>query len=68
LKSLKGSFTIADCVLAAQQRDDVYFGVKLGHLETEIKHNFGIYIIPPKDRYYTLRNDDAFIVFALEED
>jgi hypothetical protein len=54
--------------LAAQQRDEVCFGIKLGHLETDSKHNFGIYIIPPKDRYYTLRDDDALIVLAVEED
>ena len=60
--------TFEDCVLAAQQRDEVCFGIKLGHLETDSKHNFGIYIIPPKDRYYTLRDDDALIVLAVEED
>ncbi|MGA1646650.1 MAG: CASTOR/POLLUX-related putative ion channel, partial [bacterium] len=60
--------TFADCVLAAQQRDEVCFGIKLGRQETEIEQNFGIYIIPPKDRHYTLRDDDALIVLAEEED
>ena len=62
------SVTFADCVLAAQQRDEVCFGIKLGRQETEVEHNFGIYIIPPKDRHYTLRDDDALIVLAEEED
>jgi len=60
--------TFADCVLAAQQRDEVCFGIKLGRQETEKEQNFGIYIIPPKDRHYTLRDDDALIVLAEEED
>ena len=60
--------TFADCILAAQQRDEVCFGIKLGSLETDIEHNFGIYIIPPKDRHYTLRDGDALIVLAEEED
>ena len=60
--------TFADCIFAAQQRDEVCFGIKLGSLETDIEHNFGIYIIPPKDRHYTLRDGDALIVLAEEED
>jgi len=60
--------TFADCILAAQQRDEVCFGIKLGSLETDIEHNFGIFIIPPKDRNYTLRDGDALIVLAEEED
>mgnify|MGYP007000064372 CR=1 len=47
---------------------EVCFGIKLGSLETDIEHNFGIYIIPPKDRHYTLRDGDALIVLAEEED
>ncbi len=62
------SVTFADCVLAAQQRDEVCFGIKLGRQETEVEHNFGIYIIPPKHVHYTLRDDDALIVLAEEED
>ncbi|MDG2197084.1 MAG: hypothetical protein P8O70_09395 [SAR324 cluster bacterium] len=59
--------TFADCVLAAQQRDEVCFGIKLGRQETKIEQNFGIYIIPPKDRHYTLRDDDALIVLVEED-
>ena len=60
--------TFADCILAAQQRDEVCFGIKLGSLETDMERNFGIYIIPPKSRNFTLRDDDALIVLAEEED
>lgn len=59
--------TFADCVMAAQQRDEVCFGIKLAREETDPDKNFGIYIIPNKTNQYVLQPDDALVVLAEDE-
>lgn len=59
--------TFAECVLAAQQREEVCFGYKLGSEEKDAAQAFGIHVIPRKDRTLTLSKSDGLIVLAEDE-
>ena len=61
------NITFADCVLAAQQRSEVCFGVKIAAEETNLFRSFGIYLIPKKNTSYQFLPGDSLITLAEDE-
>lgn len=59
--------TFADCVLAAQKRDEICIGLRIDALSKEQDKNFGIELIPRLDRNFNLTKNDALIVIAEDE-
>lgn len=59
--------TYADMIGIAQKRQEVCLGVKIKALEQDMKRNFGIKLIPEKDKTYTLGPDDMLVVLAEDE-
>lgn len=59
--------TYADMIRIAQSREEVCLGVKIKSLEKDMAQNFGVKLIPPKDKKYTLQADDALVVLAEDE-
>ena len=62
---VKASF--ADLISAAQNREEVCFGVKIKALETNQAENSGVELIPLKDKMFTLNPDDCLVVVAEDE-
>ncbi|MGB3507917.1 MAG: hypothetical protein WBA93_01465 [Microcoleaceae cyanobacterium] len=59
--------TFADCVVAAQYRDEICIGVRISS-EAKIKEkNFGIYFVPRLDRQFYLTSEDELITIAEDE-
>ncbi len=59
-----GKLTFADCILAAQNRDEVCIGVRISS-QAQIKNkNFGIYLAPTLDKDFNLTVYDALITLA----
>ncbi len=59
--------TYADLIAMAHQRQEICLGVKLKGLERDAEKNYGIKLIPEKNREYTLNEDDALVVLAEDE-
>ncbi len=59
--------SFGECVLAAQQRREVCFGIKLVREQRDAAQLFGIHVIPRKDRSFRLCRKDALIVLAEDE-
>lgn len=59
--------SFGECVLAAQQRQEVCFGIKLAREQRDASRLFGIHIIPRKDHAFRLSRTDALIVLAEDE-
>ena len=59
--------TYADMIRIAQSREEVCLGVKIKSLEKDMAQNFGVKLIPPKGKKYTLQADDALVVLAEDE-
>lgn len=59
--------TFADCVLAAQHRDEVCIGVKISSQARNKDKNFGIYLAPNLDKQLDLSLADALITLAENE-
>ncbi|NEP42639.1 MAG: hypothetical protein F6K35_26810, partial [Okeania sp. SIO2H7] len=59
--------TFGDCVVAAQKRDELCIGLKIGALSTEQEKDFGIELIPKLNESFNLTKDDALIVLAEDE-
>ena len=57
----------ADCMLAAQKRDQVCFGIKIREEEFDSSKSFGIYLIPNKTKSYRFKPGDALITLAEDE-
>ncbi|WP_199248566.1 hypothetical protein [[Phormidium] sp. ETS-05] len=62
-----GQLTFADCVLAAQNRDEVCLGVKKNSILTPSASNFGIELLPGLDKVLTLSPNDALITIAEDD-
>lgn len=62
-----GKLTFADCVLAAQARDELCIGVKIGAVARNKEKNFGINLVPSLDKQLNLTLDDALITLAEDE-
>ncbi len=61
------NLTFADCILAAQYRDEVCIGVKITSEAKNKDKNFGIYLVPKLDKQLNLTLDDALITLAEDE-
>ena len=59
--------SFADCMLAAQQRSEVCFGVKIRAEEFDSSKSFGIYLIPNKNTKYRFQPGDSLITLAEDE-
>ncbi|MBP5974140.1 hypothetical protein HW132_15670 [Brasilonema sp. CT11] len=62
-----GRLTFADCVKAAQERDELCLGVKISALAQNKNQNFGIDLVPSLDKSLNLTFDDALITLAEDE-
>ncbi|NMF62781.1 hypothetical protein DP115_08310 [Brasilonema octagenarum UFV-OR1] len=62
-----GRLTFADCVKAAQERDELCLGVKISALAQNKNQNFGIDLVPSLDKPLNLTFDDALITLAEDE-
>ncbi len=62
-----GKLTFADCVLAAQHREEVCIGVKISDRSQGKDKNFGIELVPSLDKQLNLTLDDALITLAEDE-
>ena len=59
--------SFADLISAAQNREEVCFGVKIKALETNQAENSGVELIPRKDKMFTLNPEDCLVVVAEDE-
>ncbi len=59
--------TFADCVFAAQKRDEICIGLRIDALSKEPEKAFGIELIPSLDKQFNLKKNDALIVIAEDE-
>ena len=59
--------TFADCVFAAQKRDEICIGLRIEALSKEEEEGFGIKLIPSLDKQFNLKKNDALIVIAEDE-
>ncbi|WP_211173219.1 CASTOR/POLLUX-related putative ion channel [Brasilonema bromeliae] len=62
-----GRLTFADCVKAAQERDELCLGVKISALAQNKNQNFGIDLVPSLDKPLNLTFNDALITLAEDE-
>lgn len=62
-----GKLTFADCVLSAQNRDELCIGVKINALAQDKDKNFGIDLAPSLDKVLNLTVNDALITLAEDE-
>jgi hypothetical protein len=61
------SVNFSDCLLAAQKRGEVCFGVRIAAEERETDKNYGIYLIPKHNHSFNLTSEDELIVLAEDE-
>lgn len=59
--------TFADCVKAAQERDELCIGIKINTEAKDKESNFGIYLAPSLNQQFTLSFNDALITLAEDE-
>ncbi len=62
-----GKLTFADCVLAAQKRNELCIGVKISAYAKNKDKNFGIDLVPSLDKQLNLHINDALITLAEDE-
>ncbi len=67
LPTLPTQVTFGDLIAAAQNRGEIALGVKLAAQEENADANFGVELIPPKDRVIDLRAGDTLVVVAEDE-
>ncbi|MEG4504952.1 hypothetical protein QUA81_12300 [Microcoleus sp. F6_B4] len=59
--------TFADCILAAQNRNELCIGVRISAIAQDKNKNFGIELIPSLDKQLNLSLDDRLITIAEDE-
>lgn len=59
--------TFADCVLAAQNRNELCIGVRISAIAQDKNQNFGVDLIPSLDKQLNLSLDDGLITLAEDE-
>jgi len=59
--------SFADCMGIAQKREEVCIGIKVKADERNEDANFGVDLIPEKNRKFTLQPDDCLVVVAEDE-
>lgn len=57
----------ADMIRIAQKREEICLGVKIKAFEEDMDRNFGVELIPEKNKTYTLNEGDAIVVLAEDE-
>ncbi|WP_202221139.1 hypothetical protein [Okeania sp. KiyG1] len=62
-----GKLSFADCVFAAQSRNEICIGVKIASQFQDKENNFGIYIAPNLDTQFDLTIEDELITLAEDE-
>ncbi len=62
-----GKLSFADCVLAAQNRDELCIGVKISSQAKNKNKNFGIDLVPSLEKQFNLTVRDALITLAEEQ-
>ncbi|MBW4586894.1 hypothetical protein G7B40_024125 [Aetokthonos hydrillicola Thurmond2011] len=62
-----GDLTFADCILAAQYRQEVCIGVKISTQAHDKDKNFGLDLVPRLDKQLHLTPSDALITLAVDE-
>lgn len=62
-----GNLTFADCVKAAQKRDELCIGVKTSALSQDKDKNFGIDLVPSLNKQLNITYNDALITLAEDE-
>ena len=67
MQEFPAQVSYADLMGLAQQREEVCLGVKLKQLERDADQNFGVKLIPAKNKVYTLHEDDCLVVLAEDE-
>ncbi len=67
LSDLPADVTFTDLIGLAQQRSEVALGVKLADGEHDATRNFGVELVPPKDRPLRLTSGDTVVVLAEDE-
>ena len=60
--------TFGDLMAHARKRDtEICLGVKIKAAEADMEANFGVQLIPAKDRVFTLSADDSLVVLAEDD-
>jgi hypothetical protein len=67
LDSFPSEVSFVDLMALAQKRSEVCLGVKIKALERDMDKNFGVKLIPQKNRKYSLTPEDTLIVLAEDE-
>ena len=62
-----GKLSFADCVLAAQSRNEVCIGVKISSQSKDKEKNFGVNLAPSMNQLFNLTLNDALISLAEDE-
>ncbi|NEN92549.1 MAG: hypothetical protein F6K48_28095, partial [Okeania sp. SIO3H1] len=62
-----GKLSFADCVFAAQSRNEICIGVKITSQSQDKQKNFGIYIAPSLETQFDLTIEDELITIAEDE-
>ncbi|NER06541.1 MAG: hypothetical protein F6K17_30150, partial [Okeania sp. SIO3C4] len=62
-----GKLSFADCVFAAQSRNEICIGVKITSQSQDKENNFGIYIAPSLETQFDLTFKDELITLAEDE-
>ncbi|OZH54361.1 hypothetical protein AFK68_11440 [Hydrocoleum sp. CS-953] len=62
-----GKLSFADCVFAAQSRNEICLGVKIASQVQDKDNNFGIYLAPSLDAKFSLTLADELITIAEDE-
>ncbi|NES70926.1 MAG: hypothetical protein F6K24_39805, partial [Okeania sp. SIO2D1] len=62
-----GKLSFADCVFAAQSRNEICIGVKITSQSQDKQKNFGIYIAPSLNTQFDLTLEDELITLAEDE-
>ena len=62
-----GKLSFADCVFAAQSRDEVCLGVRIDSQAQDKENNFGIYLAPSLDTEFTLTLADQLITISEDQ-
>jgi K+/H+ antiporter YhaU regulatory subunit KhtT len=66
-ENLPCDLTYADMIRAAQKRGEVCLGVKTKSLEMNKAQNYGVKLIPDKNKTHTLSPQDSLVVLAEDE-
>jgi len=67
MNTVPSKIKFGDLCVAAQQRGESCFGVRIKSQESDPSENYGMYINPSKDEVFTLSLDDSLLTLAEDE-